>query len=359
PRGRIYLINEMLQKGEPSAVALRHLDRCLTCRACETACPSGVPYGELADLGRKAAEPARRPAARLRRRIAGAALGNQRLMRLAGAAAAVAKPLLPAGLRQHFARRRRFIAKQRRRNVIMLAGCVENALSPQTHAALADILGAIGIGLINPPAAGCCGALRFHLNRQADGVDDLRRNVAAWAPLLRSGQAEAVVMTASGCQQMVADCGRLLKTPEAELVREKTLNIAELLERERAAWQPLLRPPSNAAVAYHSPCTMQNAVGLDGRAESLLAAAGYQVFAPEEKGVCCGSAGIYSLLQPENARRLRRRKLAFLAAYGADWTATANIGCQLFLTGGGKKPVLHWLELFAAALPPPAAEKGR
>ncbi|MGI9305684.1 MAG: glycolate oxidase subunit GlcF [Gammaproteobacteria bacterium] len=351
PRGRIYLVKEMLQRGEPSAVALRHLDRCLTCRACETACPSGVQYGELADLGRHAAETARTPAARGLRQIAGAVLANPKLMKIAGAAAAALRPALPGGLRRHFARRRFAGVRRQKRNVIMLAGCAENALSPQTHAALAEVLEAAGIGLINPPAAGCCGALRFHLNRREDGLADMRRNVAAWTPLLQSGEAEAVVMTASGCGQMLADYGRLLQTPEAELITQKTANIAEILKQEWAVLRPKLRAPP-AAVAYHSPCTMQHRAGLGGLAEELLADAGYEVRTPKESGVCCGSAGTYSIFQPATARRLRRRKLENLTALEGEYTATANIGCQLFLSAASEKPVLHWLELLAAALPP-------
>lgn len=351
PRGRIYLVNEMLREGKPSAVALRHLDRCLSCRACETACPSGVRYGELADIGRHAAEPARPLRQRIANALVAEAFGSPRLMRAAAAACAAFRPLLPAGLRAHFRRRRRPRFADRTRRVIMLSGCVEGAFSPQTHAALADILDVAGIGLINIPDARCCGALRFHLGRRKAGLADMRANVAAWAPLLKSGAAEAVVMTSSGCHRMVADYARLLDGPDAAIVQEKTISAAELLEKEWPAIAPRLRPPEGPAVAYHSPCSMQHGLPLAGRVEKLLAAAGYDVRVPEEPGTCCGSAGAYSILQPGMARRLRARKLARLKAThpadSAPQTATANIGCQLFLSAAAPR---HWLELIAAAI---------
>lgn len=348
PRGRIYLINEMLTDGKPSAVALRHLDRCLTCRACETACPSGVRYGELADIGRAAAEPARTSSSRIRNGIAAAIFGSPKLMRAAGGAAATMKPLLfSGGLRKHFRRRRFAKMHPHNRKVLMLSGCAEGALSPQTHAALADVLHAAKIGLSDSPAAGCCGALRFHLNQQEKAKTEMRRNVAAWAPLLKSGEAEAIVMTASGCHQMVAKYGELLDSPDARLVSRRTINAAQLAEDEWEKIAPHLRA-TNAedAIAYHSPCTMQNGLPHAGRVESLLTAAGYAVSPPEESAVCCGSAGIYSVLQPHRARRLRARKLRNLAAAGGR-IATANIGCQLFLSSGGDRPAMHWLELLA------------
>lgn len=363
PRGRIYLVNEMLRKGEPSAAALLHLDRCLTCRACETACPSGVQYAELADIGRAAAEPARTKFASLHRKTIVAIFSNAKLMRAAGEIASLATPpiLFSKGLRSHFRRRRKAIMHSHERKVIFLPGCAESALSPQTHAALSDVLDAAKIGLLNSPAAKCCGALRFHANHQTKAKDEMRRNVAAWAPLLKSGAAESIVMTSSGCQQMIARYGEVLKTEDARLVSQNTVNAAELVAQE---WRHIARridqtrkihkteSATSATVAYHSPCTMQNGLPFGGRAERLLAEAGYEVRTPQEKSACCGSAGIYSLLQPSRARRLRKQKLQHLADAGGDQIATANIGCQLFLSAGGSRPALHWLELVAAKMIP-------
>lgn len=233
----------------------------------------------------------------------------------------------------------------------MLPGCAESSFSPQTHAALSDILDAAEIEMISPRTAGCCGALRYHLNLQEEGISDMRRNVEAWSPLLQSGEAEAIVMTSSGCHKMASEYGKLLGTPEASLVSRKIISAAELIEKEWEKVSRRLGDIREREVAYHSPCTMQHGLGLDGRAESLLRKAGYKVSIPAEKEMCCGSAGTYSLLQPSRAKRLRARKLRNLGALEGR-IATANIGCQLYLTGGGQRPVLHWLELLSEALIP-------
>ena len=353
PRGRIYLINEMLEKNKPSAVTLRHLDRCLTCRACESACPSGVRYGELADIGRKAAEPARSPYSALKRRAISRFIGSPSFMKIAAAMAVATAPILPNGWRQHFKRRRHFRPRPHKRQVIIMEGCVEGALAPQTHAALADILDVIGIGVIRAPAAGCCGALRFHLNLQDAAIADIRRNVSAWTPLLKSQQAEAIVMTSSGCQQMLSEYDKLLPTDDARFVRERVYNIATLLDKEWHRLAPHLRAPKKPVVAYHSPCTMQNALKLDGIVEDLLVRAGYQTPPLAQKKMCCGSAGAYSILQSSRAKRLRAIKLQNLNAIGGTF-ASANIGCQMFLSGGDA-PVAHWVELLANILPAPTS----
>ena len=375
PRGRIYLISKMLEAGAPSQVTLRHLDRCLTCRACERACPSGVRYGELANIGRHAAEPARGIASKLLNMLVAEFFAGKYSVKCFALAANLCRPFLRGGLKKHFARRRittlPSAAKLMQnppdnpvdesesttattntplRRVVILQGCVEGALSPQTHAALQTVLAAGGCEVVALP--GCCGALRYHLNRQESGMADMRRNVVAMAKLLRSGAADAVVMTASGCHQMLTEYPRILKSEDADYVCRHTLNAAEAVEQLWEKILPKLQKKSQQAVVYHSPCTMQNGLQLSGRAEALLAAAGYKVLHPADSHVCCGSAGAYSMLQRRRAAALRQRKLENMdaAADNDAVYATANIGCQLHLGNGGDKAVLHWLELLAESL---------
>src|SRR5690348_3684613 len=328
PRGRIYLMKRALEGAPVSERTQVHHDRCLTCRACETTCPSGVRYGRLVDIGRAVVESKTRrgPLEQLKRRTLGFALPRPGLFAgLLGIGRAL-RPLLPATLREKIPTRRTpgaWPAPRHARRMLVLAGCVQRSLAPSINAAAARVLDRMGISLIEAPA-GCCGALRFHLNDQEGGRDDMRSLIDAWWPSIERGEIEAVVMTASGCGVTVKEYGHYLHgdpqyRDKAARVAAMTRDLCEVLELEQV--------PSGRSgrVAFQSPCTLQHGQQLRGRVEALLARAGYEVAPVDDAHLCCGSAGTYSLLQPEIAFQLRARKLRALQASGPEVIATANI----------------------------------
>ncbi len=300
PRGRIYLIKQVLEGVRPTAKTQLHLDRCLTCRNCETTCPSGVQYGRLVDIGRKVVdEQVPRPfGARLVRGALKAGLTSP-LFGPAMKLGQLARPLLPASLKakvpaaQHAGRTP---GTPHPRRMLMLAGCVQPAMAPNINAATLRVFDALGIELVIPAAAGCCGAIRYHLSDHDGGLRDARANIDAWWPHLEAG-CEAIVMNASG-----------------------------------------------------PPCTLQHAQQIRGEVESLLAALGVEVMPAGESHFCCGSAGTYSVLQPELAHALRDRRLGHLEASGPDVILSANIGCITHLASGTERPVRHWIEWLDAHL---------
>src|SRR5512135_992280 len=315
PRGRIYLIKQALEGAPVSARTRLHLDRCLTCRACETTCPSGVRYGRLVDIGRKLVEErARRGAVdRALRAALGFALPRTRLFGAALRLGQWLRPLLPAALRSAVpapapAPGTWPVARHARR-MLTLAGCVQPVLAPRINAAAARVLDRVGISLVEAPAAGCCGALRFHLNDQAGGLADMRALIDAWWPLVERGEAEAGA-----------------------------------LERLLAG------APARGRVAFQAPCSLQHGQGIRGLIEGLLARAGYQALPVPDAHLCCGSAGTYSILQPQLSRELRARKLAALRSGVPDAIASANIGCLAHLQAASDVPVRHWIELLDDAL---------
>jgi glycolate oxidase iron-sulfur subunit len=348
PRGRIYLMKRALEGAPVSERTRLHLDRCLTCRACETTCPSGVRYGRLVDIGRAVIEAkTRRPLwDRAKRAALGFALPRPALFALLLRLARVARPLLPATLR------RKIVAKQaagawppprHRRKMLVLRGCVQPSLAPSINAAAARVLDRIGISLIEV-AAGCCGALRFHLNDQDGGRDDMRALIDAWWPRIERGEVEAIVMTASGCGVTVKEYGEHLAGDPA--YRDKAARVAALTRDLCEVVSPgEIRGRNRGKVAFQSPCTLQHGQKIRGRVEALLAAAGYELAPVDDAHLCCGSAGTYSLLQPDIALELRGRKLNALQADSPDVIATANIGCLTHLQGAAARPVRHWIEL--------------
>ena len=356
PRGRIYQIKQVLEGHQPTRITQVHLDRCLTCRACETTCPSGVRYARLADIGRGLVEAqVRRPLSeRLIRRLLIAIVPRPRLIGPLLWLGRTFRPVLPPGLRAKVPARRPPGPRPKpagQRKVIALAGCVQGVATPVTNAALARVLGRLGIDLVEPKAAGCCGAVAYHLNDQAGGLTAMRRNIDAWWPLIEApgGQGvEAILISASGCGAIVKEYGHLLAqdpayAEKAARVTALALDPVELLAGEDLG--PLGQPGRGRRVAFHAPCTLQHGQRLKGAVEGVLTRLGFELTPVRDAHLCCGSAGTYSLLQPALARQLRDNKLAALKAGGPEAIATANIGCQLHLEAAAGQPVMHWLEL--------------
>jgi glycolate oxidase iron-sulfur subunit len=352
PRGRIYLIKQVLEGAAPTVSTLKHLDRCLTCRACETTCPSGVRYGELADIGRgivEACVPRPRWQA-LKRRALAAVLRRTGLFRLLLAIGRAARPLLPPALAQKvpgdIPRRGAWPVARHPRRMVALAGCVQPALSPDINAAATRALDRIGISLIEAPGAGCCGALRFHMNFQQAGRSDMRALIDAWWPLVEAG-VEGFVMTASGCGVMVKEYGRHLEhdpayADKARRISAMTRDISEVIAAEWPRLEPLVER-SAERIAFHPPCTLQHGQALRGGVEGLLLGAGFELAPVADAHLCCGSAGTYSLLQPELSAMLKKNKLSALQAADPRRILTANIGCQAHLATGTGTPVEHWV----------------
>jgi glycolate oxidase iron-sulfur subunit len=355
PRGRIYLVKQMLEGAPPTAKTQLHLDRCLSCRSCETTCPSGVQYGRLADIGRGIVEQkvGRGAWESIKRALLAMVLPRTGLFSFFLCLGRIAKPFLPEKLKTSVppsgAPAGAWPAARHKRRMLALAGCVQPALAPRINAAAARVLDRAGISLIEVPAAGCCGALRFHLNDQAAGLDDMRALIDAWWPAVERGEVEAIVMTASGCGSFVKDFVRHFHEDKA--YREKAAKISALTRDLSEVIEPGEKK-FQGRVAFQSPCSLQHGQQLRGKVEALLGAAGYELTPVADGHLCCGSAGTYSILQAELSVQLRERKLAALAAGEPEIIATANIGCLTHLQGGTRTPpsgarvrVVHWIEL--------------
>jgi glycolate oxidase iron-sulfur subunit len=349
PRGRIYLIKQALEGAQPTDKTRLHLDRCLTCRSCETTCPSGVQYGRLADIGRAIVEEKvpRGFTEQLFRKALSWVLPRTALFAFLLLLGRAFRPFLP--FKSKIPEKREtdtsWPAPRQSRRMLALAGCVQPAIAPGINAAAARVLDRAGVSLVEAPGAGCCGALRFHLNDQAAARDDMRALIDAWWPQVESGKVEAIVMTASGCGAFVREYGHHLKEDPA--YREKADRIASLTRdlSEVLDEKDVERMNRSTRVAFQSPCTLQHGQQLRGRVEALLQRAGYTLTEVPEAHLCCGSAGTYSILQGELSARLRERKLAALASGGPEVIATANIGCLAHLQGASRIPVRHWIEL--------------
>ena len=364
PRGRIYLMKQVFEGATPTAKTQLHLDRCLTCRNCETTCPSGVEYGKLLDIGRHLVEEkvGRDAVESATRTALKTSLGTPMLFNSALKLGQSVRGLLPGFLKARIPAAESagdWPAPRHARRMLVLQGCVQPGLKPNINTATARVLDRLGISLITAEAAGCCGALAHHLNDTADGLDAARRNIDAWLPHL-DASVESIVMTASGCGVMVKDYGWLLRNDpayagKAARISAATKDVSEIFIAERDAIKLLLSsrsegtaqhsPPTRQRIAYHPPCTLQHGQKLTGGVEALLTDAGFELLPVAEKHLCCGSAGTYSILQPEISGQLKARKLGHLQAGQPELIATANIGCLTHLQSGSDVPVRHWVEL--------------
>ncbi len=352
PRGRIYLIKQLMEGGELTANTRTHLDRCLTCRSCETTCPSGVKYGRLLDIGRGFMEAALPRPAKERfirwslRQILPYPKRFTPLLKLGQ----LVRPLAPAALKakiplpQHASH---WPVSNHPRVMLALGGCAQSAATPNTNAAAARVLDKLGITLVEAPPAGCCGAVSYHLSAHEEGLNFMRRNIDAWWPAITAG-AEAIVISASGCGAMVSEYGHLLKSdPEyadkAAKVSELAKDLAEVLLAEDLSVLKVQR--TGGKTAFHCPCTLQHALKLNGVVEQVLENAGVELAATRDKHLCCGSAGTYSILQADLSQKLLANKLQALMIDQPARIVTANVGCQLHLGSKAAVPVLHWIEL--------------
>ena len=364
PRGRIYLIKQVLEGAEPTVKTQLHLDRCLTCRSCETTCPSGVHYSRLLDIGRHVVDQRvpRKGWAAVERKVLQAIVPHCSRFGPLLKLGQLVRPLLPGALKRKVpeavACSKDWPAQVHARRMLVLDGCVQPALAPNTNAAAARVLDRLGIALLRASSAGCCGGVSFHTGAEDEARDYMRRNVDAWWPHVEAG-VEAIVITASGCGTMVKDYGyQLSRDPayadKARRISELAKDISEVIVAEQNKLPSGVRrqasgvPPQR--VAFHSPCTLQHGLKLKGTVEALLTSLGYELTPVPDAHLCCGSAGTYSLLQPELAGKLRDNKIDALESGKPDVILTANVGCQVHLQSATALPVRHWMELLDESL---------
>ena len=348
PRGRIYLSKELCEGAESPERVTQHLDRCLTCRACETTCPSGVAYGELADIARRQIGPRRPGLQGAMRRLLQWLVPNARRLRLLSRLGKYVRFLLPRALASQVpdAVTQGLAGNtQGAKQVLLLQGCAQQVTTGGVNESLQTLLADLGIGVITAPREGCCGSLNMHLGDEAKTLDAVRNNVDALFP--RLSQVEAIVSTASGCGVTVKDYGSLMASDpayaeRAARVSEATVDVSEYLGGLAAT---LTAKFPGKRVAWHPPCSLQHGQQVEGLVERLLRAAGYELLPVADAHLCCGSAGTYSVLQPDWSDQLRQNKLQALQSHQPDLIATANVGCQTHLADGTKTPVLHWIEL--------------
>jgi glycolate oxidase iron-sulfur subunit len=363
PRGRIYLIKQVLEGGAVTRSTQQHLDRCLTCLNCQTTCPSGVEYGHLVDIGRRIVDArVQRPAAEQTVRWVLKEALTSRLFAPAMRLGQALRPLLPAAFEKYIPPRAPTTpagpssVSVHRRQVLMLQGCVQPSMMPNIDAAAVRVLAAAGIGVVQSGVAGCCGALRTHLGDHEGGLANMRRNIDAWMPIIAAGEVEAIVASASACSLALKEYGHALSgdphyAEKAARISALARDLSEFLPDLAPALMNRLRRDGPKRLALHSPCTLQHGQQLRGGIEAHLRALGFEVaVANSESHLCCGSAGAYSLLQPDLALRLRDRKLGHLGTLDAQIIVSANLGCIQHLASGTSTPVKHWVEVLDGSL---------
>ncbi|WP_206995464.1 glycolate oxidase subunit GlcF [Trinickia mobilis] len=366
PRGRIYLMKQMME-GEPVTQKTQlHLDRCLTCRNCESTCPSGVQYGRLIEIGRRVVETrVRRPAGqRLMRYALANAVPRSGVFSTVMELGRLARPFLGQKLKEKIPRGqipRAIPDRQHARRMLLLEGCVQPSMLPNINVATRRVLDSLGVQIVTADGAGCCGAIRLHLAETEDGLADVRRNVDAWWPHVQQG-VEAIVMNASGCGATVKDYGHLLRhdphyAEKAARISALTKDLAELLPDFSEKLVSMVGRARKCRVAFHPPCTLQHGQKIKGAVEGLLRAIGVDVRLPADSHLCCGSAGTYSITQPELAGKLRSNKLAALERIEPDTIVSANVGCISHLGAAAGTPVRHWIELLDDLISSPVREE--
>lgn len=361
PRGRIYQMKQYFEGAPANQDIQLHLDRCLTCRSCETTCPAGVDYSRLLEIGREAIEKdlPRSIGQRGLRWAITWFLNSGWIFKLSIRVAQNCRPLLPKQISESIPQVKPKIAEvigqhltQKGRRVLMLAGCVQPALAPNTNAAAKQLLHRLGLSVIEIDQNNCCGAVGMHTSQIEQGKAQARRLIDTWWPKIESG-VEAIVFTASGCGVSIKDYGTIFKdevdyAEKGQTISDLALDLSQLIAREIKGQNITVDKPKR--VAFHSPCTMQHGLGVKDVVEKILTNAGYHLCQVADSHLCCGSAGTYSILQPEISKQLQVNKQKALTVDSPEVIATANIGCQLQIGNGAQVPVVHWIELLNDAL---------
>ena len=351
PRGRIYQIKQIFEGTPANKEIALHLDRCLTCRNCETTCPSGVEYHKLLDVGREVVEQhiPRGVLERAQRWLLIRFLSRRVLVTPVMKLIQPFRGLMPVRVKQNVPVKQHsghWPGSNHTRKMLILQGCVQPGMKPLTNAAAARVLDRLGISLIEAEKESCCGALSFHLNEQNLAKQSIRNNIDAWWPHIEAG-IEAIISTASGCGVMIKDYAHVMRSDpsyadKAKTISQLTRDLSEIIVREDLQGIKVSNP---VRVAFHPPCTLQHGQQLNGVVESILKQCGYELTPFANAHLCCGSAGTYSIFQKKISRRLLQQKITAIMRARPDVITTANIGCQLHLESATDTKVLHWIEL--------------